>query len=178
MPGLAELTFLGVWGLFFFWAMLLVLASLLVYLGLGGTMAVFMLALTHAVFTGFDPISWRLLALLGGLVVLAEGIEMLLGIFYTSKMGATRSGVIGAFLGGVIGAFAGSYVAPVFGTLMGGFFGAFSGAVLGEYIREKRIEESLRIGAHAFVGKLLAILFKHIVAMAMVGLILRATWPS
>jgi len=178
VPGLSELSFLGVWGLFFLWALLLVVSSLLVYLGLGGTMAVFMLALTHGVFTGFDPISWKLLAILGGLVILAESVESLLGVLYTAKMGATKSGVVGAFIGGIAGAFVGSGIAPVFGTLMGGFFGAFGGAVLGEYIREKRLEESLRIGVHAFIGKLLAILFKHIVALVMVGLILRATWPS
>jgi len=103
VPGLSELSFLGVWGMFFLWALLLVVASLLVYLGLGGTVAVFMLALSHAVFTGFDPISWKLLALLGGLVILAEGVESLLGVLYTAQMGATKSGVIGAFIGGIAG---------------------------------------------------------------------------
>ena len=90
---------------------------------------------------------------------------------------ATKHGVIGAFIGGLLGAAAGNSVVPVIGAVLGSFVGAFGGAVAGEYYREQRLEPSLRIGGHAFVGRLVAILFKHLVGLVMVFLILKETLP-
>ena len=61
--------------------------------------------------------------------------------------------------------------------VLGSLAGAFAGAVLGEYLRNERLEPSLRIGGHAFVGRIAAMAFKHVLALVMVGLILRATAP-
>ena len=63
------------------------------------------------------------------------------------------------------------------GAVLGSFGGAFGGAVAGEYINRERLEPSLQVGGHAFLGRLIAILIKHAIAMVMVFLILRATLP-
>ena len=168
---------IGTWSWFFLWSFLLIAASLFVYLGLGGNFIIIGLALVHALVTGFDPITWKLLAVLLGLALLGEGIEFVVGTFYVAKKGASKAGVIGAFAGGLAGAAIGNSLVPVIGAILGSFLGGFGGAVLGEYYRREKLEPSLRIGGHAFLGRLLAIMIKHVIALVMVFLILRATVP-
>jgi uncharacterized protein YqgC (DUF456 family) len=110
---------IGGWAWYLIWAGLLLLASLLVYVGLGGNFIILALALIHALATGFDPIRWRLLVILLLMALIGEGIEFLVGTFYVAKKGAGRSGVIGAFLGGLLGAIAGAPIVPLLGAFMG-----------------------------------------------------------
>ncbi len=131
----------------------------------------------HALVTGFDPIGWTLLIWLTGIAVLGEIIEFLIGTFWITRKGATRAGVIGAFVGGLLLAAVGNSVVPVVGAVLGSFVGAFSGAVAGEYWHRERMEPSLRVGGQAFLGRLLAIVLKHLLGLVMVGLILRETLP-
>ena len=63
---------IGTWSWFFLWSFLLIAASLFVYLGLGGNFIIIGLALIHALVTGFDPITWKLLAVLLGLALLGQ----------------------------------------------------------------------------------------------------------
>ncbi len=169
---------IGVWILFVVWTLLLLTASLLTLLGLGGNFIIVGLGLIHALITGFDPITWQLLLIMLGMAVLGEIVESVLGVVYVAKKGATRYGVLGAFLGGLAGAALGSSVVPVIGTVIGSFIGAFGGAVIGEYMREQRTEESMRIGWHAFAGKMLASGFKFALALAMIVMMLQRTWPG
>jgi len=171
------LTAIGTWSWFFLWSLLLVTASLLVYLGLGGNFVIIGLALIHALVTGFDPITWKLLGVLLGLALVGEGIEFVVGTFYVAKQGASKAGVIGAFIGGLAGATLGNGLIPVIGAVLGSFVGAFCGAVAGEYYQRQRLEPSLQVGGHAFLGRFLAILIKHLIAMVMIFLILKATVP-
>jgi uncharacterized protein YqgC (DUF456 family) len=168
----------GTWIWYVLWALLLLVASLFVYVGLGGNFIIVGLALIHALVTGFAPIGWPLLLLLLGLAVLGEILEFLIGTFYVARQGASRQAVVGAFLGGLAGAALGAPTIPLLGLLLGGFLGAFAGAVLGEYHHQRQLAPSLRIGTHAFIGKLSAILVKHAIGLVMVGLVLRATWPG
>ena len=154
------------------------MASLFVYLGLGGNFIVLGLALVHALVTGFDPIGWPLLALLLGLALFGELIEFILGNFYVLKKGASGWGTFGGFAGGLAGAVVGNSVFPVAGAVLGSFAGAFLGCVAGEFWARQRLEPSLRIGTHAFIGRLLAIVVKHALGLVMVFFILRATFPT
>ncbi len=167
----------GVWFLFGLWTLALLVASLMTILGLSGNFIIVGLGLVHALITGFDPISWQLLLILLGMAILGEVVESFVGVAYVAKKGATRYGVLGAFLGGLVGAAAGSGVVPVVGTIVGSFLGAFGGAVLGEYYRESRTDESLRVGFHAFVGKMLASGFKFALAIAMIVMLVQRAVP-
>lgn len=168
----------GVWILFVIWTLALLVGSLMTILGLSGNFVIVGLGLIHALITGFDPISWQLLLVLLGMAILGEVIESVLGVAYVAKKGATRYGVVGAFLGGLLGAAAGSAVVPVIGTIVGSFLGAFAGAVAGEYYREQRTEESLRVGFHAFIGKMLASGAKFALAVAMIVMLVQRGWPG
>ena len=168
---------IGQWSWFVFWGLLLVLASLFVYLGLGGSFIVIGLALIHALVTGFDPVTWQLLLVLLGLALFGELVEFVIGTFYVAQKGATKAGVFAAFIGGLVGAMLGNSIVPVMGAVLGSFVGAFGGAVLGEYYRNEKLEPSLRVGGHAFLGRILAMVIKHVISLVMVFLILRVTVP-
>lgn len=163
----------GFWTLYGLWAVLLVGSLLLTILGLGGNFFVLFLGFIYAALTGFQDVGWGLLLLLLGLAVLGEVIESLLGLVYVAAKGATRYGVGGAFVGGLVGASAGSAAMPVVGTILGSFAGAFVGAMAGEYLRERKLDPSVRIGWHAFAGKMLATLIKFALGVEMVWLLLR-----
>ncbi len=168
---------IGQWSWFVVWALLLITASLFVYLGLGGSFIVLGMAVVHALVTGFDPLTWQWLLILLGLALLGELIEFVIGTFYVAQKGATKLGVFAAFAGGLIGAFMGNGLVPVVGAVVGSFIGAFTGAVLGEYHQNEQLEPSMRIGAHALLGRIMAIVVKHVIAVVMVFQILRVTMP-
>ncbi len=168
---------IGQWSGYVLWALLLIVASLFVYLGLGGSFIVLGLAVIHAAVTGFDPVTWQWLLVLLGLALFGELLEFLIGTFYAARKGATKSGVVAAFVGGLAGAFVGNGVLPVIGAVLGSFLGAFAGAVLGEYYRNQQLEPSLRVGGYAFLGRVVAMVLKHAIALVMVFLILRLTSP-
>jgi uncharacterized protein YqgC (DUF456 family) len=168
---------IGQWSWFVVWVLLLIVASLFVYLGLGGAFIVLGLALIHAVITGFDPLTWQWLLILTGLALFGELLEFVIGTFYVARKGATKFGVLAAFVGGLMGAVLGNGVVPVIGAVLGSFVGAFAGAVLGEYNNNLKLEPSLRVGGHAFLGRVAAMMIKHFVALVMVFLILRVTLP-
>ncbi|MFT5233179.1 MAG: hypothetical protein ACI9UK_000101 [Candidatus Krumholzibacteriia bacterium] len=168
---------IGQWSGFVLWGLLLVAASLFVYLGLGGTFIIIGLAAVHGAVTGFDPITWQWLLIFLGLALLGELIEFVVGTFYVAQKGATKGGVTLAFVGGLVGAFVGNSIVPVIGAVLGSFVGAFCGAVYGQYRHNRSLEPSLRVGAHALVGRVVAMLIKHAIALVMVGFILRLTAP-
>jgi len=169
---------IGAWAGYAAWAALLLVASLLVYVGLGGNFILLGLALVHALITGFDPIGWTLLGILLGIALVGEVVEFLLGNFYVLRKGASGRGTFGGFAGGLLGAMGGNSVVPIIGAVLGSFVGAFLGCVVGEYWQQQRLEPSLRVGGHAFVGRILAIVFKHACGLVMVFLVLRATLPA
>ncbi len=169
---------LGQWTLFVVWTMVLTTASLFVYLGLGGTFIVWLLALVYGLVTDFDPMSWSWLLTLLGLAVAGELLEFLVGTFYVAGRGATRLGVASAFAGGLIGAAIGQAGAGVVGAMAGSFGGGFVGAVVGEYAQHWRLEHSLRVGYAVLVGRSAAMLLKHAIALTMVFLILRLSLPG
>ncbi len=169
---------IGGWIWYVVWASILLLSSLLVYVGLGGNFVLVGLALVHALITGFDPIGWVLLGVLLGIALFGELVEFILGNFYVLKKGASGWGAFGGFGGGLLGALVGNRLLPGIAAVLGSFMGAFLGCVLGEYYQQRRLDSSLRIGTHAFIGKILAIVVKHALGMVMVVLILRATFPG
>ncbi len=168
---------IGQWVGFMGWALLLLAVSLLVYLGLGANFIILGLAALYALATGFEPISWKLLLILLGLALAGEGLEFGVGTFYPARKGATGRGITLAFVGGLLGAGVGQMIVPLIGALLGSFAGAFCGAVVGEYHQLRKLQPSLRLGAHVFTGKLLAMFIKHVLGLVMIILILSATKP-
>jgi uncharacterized protein len=113
-------------------------------------------AVAYAALTHFARLGWRTLAVMAALALVAEALETIVGLTYTSKRGATKLGTLGAFVGGLAGAALAAGLVPPLGALLGAFGGTFAGAFLFQYLRERERDQALRAGRAAFVGRLLA----------------------
>jgi uncharacterized protein len=164
----------GVWAGVVAWTLALAAACLVVLLSLPGGWIALGLAVLWDAFHAFHAIGWVRLAIFAGLLLVGEAVEAALGSLYVARMGATRWGIVGTFLGGIAGAAVGSAMLPLVGTFAGAFVGAFAGAVGGEYLRDRRLEPSLRVGFHATVGRFLALFAKGLLAAGGAAL---AAWP-
>jgi uncharacterized protein YqgC (DUF456 family) len=144
--------------------------------GLPGNWILVATAAVVALVPHFGDLTWTYFFVILGLALLGEAIESLLGLVVVAKKGGTRWGVFGSFLGGIGGVVVGSAVAPPFGGVVLGFVGAFAGAVAGEYIREQRGDQAVRVGFWAFVGRSLAIMGKIACGLGIVWILILRTW--
>jgi len=151
-------------------------ALLLNVAGLPGNWLLVATAAVVALIPGFCELTWTWFFVIVGLALLGEAIESLLGLVVVAKKGGTKWGVIGSFLGGIGGVIVGSAVAPPFGGIALGFVGAFAGAVTGEYMREQRSGEAVRVGFWAFVGRSMAMMGKIACGIGIVWIIIARTW--
>jgi uncharacterized protein YqgC (DUF456 family) len=125
-------------------------------LGLPGNWVLLLLAAGYAWLSHFDRVGFGTLGVLAGIAVLGELLELVVGLAWTAKKGATKRGTLGAFLGGLGGALLASGWIPPIGALFGAFAGTFAGAYLLEYSAEKKKDAALRAGRAAFVGRIVA----------------------
>lgn len=144
-------------------------------LGLSGNWIIAGVALVITL-TGWGELTWQWWFVLAGLAVLGEVIEALLGMVVVARKGGTRYGVIGSFVGGLLGVILGGPYVPPLGSLALGFMGAFAGAAFGEYVRNQRADEAMRVGMWSFVGRSLASMSKIGVGVCMVWIIIVKTW--
>ena len=147
----------------------------LTILGLAGNWFIVAIALVIK-FAGWGTMTWWWFGLVAALAVLGEVVESLLGLVVVIKKGGTRWGAIGSFVGGLLGVFLGAGLTPPIGSVLCGFLGAFVGAALGEYIRNERLEEALRVGFWSIVGRTLATMGKVAVGVGMIWIIVVQTW--
>jgi uncharacterized protein YqgC (DUF456 family) len=168
----------GIWAGYIVWVVILFASSFLILIGLPGGWIALGCAVLYDLIHGFGAIGWTWLAIFTGLLVVAEVIEAGLGTLYVAKKGATAYGMIGAFVGGIAGAVVGSNIVPIIGTVLGSFAGALAGAVAGEYLREERLEPSMRIGVHALVGRVAASMVKYGLALVGCVSVAVAAWPG
>ncbi|MEZ5066648.1 MAG: DUF456 domain-containing protein [bacterium] len=156
----------GGWSLFGLWTLALIATWSVIFLSLPGGWIAFALVALWDGAHGFHAIGWPRLAFFAALLIVGEVVEALLGSVYVAKKGASKWAVAGTFVGGLVGAAIGSGVFPGVGTLAGVFLGGFAGAVGGELIHDRRLEPSLRVGVHATIGRMLAVLTKSLLAGA------------
>src|SRR5438132_5182282 len=99
---------------------------------LPGTWLILLAAIGFAWHGDFKRVDWRMLALLAGLAVLAELIELLPSMMMARRAGASRRASWAALAGGFLGMFLFSLPLPVIGTVAGGIIGCFAGALAAE----------------------------------------------
>ena len=162
-------------GLVAFYVALLII-DMLIFVGLPGSWIAFAAMAVYGVATRFSTVGWRMLLIMAAIGGLGEIVESLLGMVYVAHKGATKWGVFGAFAGGLAGAIVGTMIFPLLGSIVFGFVGAFAGAVALEYWQYRSLDRALRTGFFAFIGKLLAMLFKFALALVVLGLFVYRTW--
>lgn len=151
-----------------------VIAALLVLVGLAGTVLpalpgiplVFAGMLLAAWAGGFEHVGAVTLVVLGVLTLLSMLVD-----FWATAMGAKRVGASGkALTGAVIGTFVG-----VFFGIIGVFAGPFVGAVAGELLHLRSLDRrgigrAAKVGAGTWVGVVVAVALKLMLAFAMIGI--------
>ena len=148
--------------------LLLILAAVLVFIGLAGTvlpvipgaLLVFAGLALAAWAHDFTRVGWvglTIIAALGLLSFVADFVASLLG---AKRVGASPLALVGAAIGATVGIFLG---------IPGLLLGPFLGAVLGEYVARGKLAQAGRVGVGTWLGLLVAAVTKVIIAFLMIG---------
>jgi hypothetical protein len=146
-----------------------VLSILLILLGLAGTVlpalpgTALVLAgiVLGAWIDGFERVSVTIVVIIAVLGVLAWVLDYVAGLLGAQRAGASREALVGAALGTVVGLFMG---------LVGVLFMPLVGAAVGEYIARRDHGQAARVGAATWIGLMLGLLAKVVLAFMMVGI--------
>jgi len=139
---------------------------------LPGTLLIFFSALIYAAATGFDRIGGQLLALLLVLSLLAEGLELVLGMAGAATFPVSKKGVAVSLVGGIVGAVLLTPRLYGLGTLVGLYLGAYTGNLLLKLLRQRALRPALRDSRGALLGRAAGTLAKGSLALVMVILTL------
>jgi uncharacterized protein YqgC (DUF456 family) len=146
-----------------------ILAALIVIGGLAGTVVPALpgvpLILAGLVLgawsTGFEPVGWGTIAVLGALTALAVLIDFLSAAFGAKRQGASPRAFWGATLGAIVGLFFG---------LAGIILGPFIGAVAAELSAGSGAQQAGRSGYGVWIGLVLGTAAKLAIAFMMLGI--------
>jgi uncharacterized protein len=148
--------------------LLWVLCIALIVLGLAGTVLP-VLPGTLLVWAGivlgawiddFARVSVTTVVLISVLGVLAWGLDYAAGLMGAQKAGASKQALLGAAVGTVLGLFMG---------LVGVLFMPLVGAAVGEYLARKDENRAVKVGLATWVGIMLGLIAKVVLAFIMVG---------
>jgi hypothetical protein len=141
-------------------------------LGLPGNWFILGGAVVCGFSTQWAHYGWAFMALIAVAAVFGEIIEAASSAIGARKFGASKGATVAAIVGSLIGLSLGTGLMPIVGTLIGAFAGAFLGAFIYEYIKLQDIEQALRAGLGAFLGRTAAIIVKETIGILMVGAII------
>lgn len=113
--------------------------------------------------TGFEPVGWGTIGILGALTVLSVMIDFLSAAFGAKRQGASPRAFWGATLGAIVGLFFG---------LVGIVLGPFIGAVAAEMAAGSGAQQAGRSGYGVWIGLVLGTAAKMAIAFLMLGIFL------
>ena len=146
----------------------LILAILFFLAGLAGTVLpalpgtplIFAGMLVYGIMTGFKALDLTFFLLQGIVMSLTFVTEYFATAISTEKFGGSKMASRGAIIGLILGAI-------ILGPL-GLVLGAFLGAVTGEFIGNKRFDQSLKAGVGALIGFLGSTIIKLSISVIMI----------
>ncbi|HEX4590861.1 MAG TPA: DUF456 domain-containing protein [Gemmataceae bacterium] len=167
----------------FFWALLFVSAVLVFWslnlLGLPGNWMIVAATVLYAWLTstpGSGGLRWTAVAIVAGLAVFGEVVELAASAAGVKRVGGSRRGAVLALIGSVAGAMTGLFVGvpiPVIGSVIAALLfaglGALLGGMLGELTAGRSLANSWRVGRAAFWGRLFGTLAKTLIGAMMAG---------
>jgi hypothetical protein len=133
--------------------------------GLPGTPLVFGGLLLAAWADGFQNVGVGTVIVLAVVTVLAFCVDFISSSLGARSAGANREAVVGAALGTLIGIFFG---------FAGIILGPFVGAVIGEFMARRHLGQAGRAGVATWIGFILGIGVKLMLAFTMVGIFVLA----
>lgn len=138
--------------------------------GLPGTFFILGASVLYGWYGGFSDITVSVIIILVVLALAGELIEFLLGILGSKKYESSNRAIVGSIIFGIIGAVMG---APFFfgiGAVIGAFAGAFAGAILMELSQGKKMDEAIKSGWGAFLGRVAGTISKGALGIAMIAI--------
>ncbi len=108
----------------------------------------------------FTRVGGLTLTVVAVLAALAWVLDYVAGLMGAKKVGASREALIGAALGTVVGLFMG---------LVGVLFMPLVGAAVGEYLARRDHGQALKVGTATWIGMMLGMIAKVVLAFVMVG---------
>lgn len=159
----AILQFAGIGGL----ALICFVSVVATAVRLPGTWAIVLAAAGYAWLTDGNTIGGTLVAVLAGVALVAELLELLMSAMTARKVGASRRAGWGALIGGFAGMFVFSLPFPIIGTMFGALVGCFAGALIAEYTVKGEFVQGARVGTFSAIGFVLGIVTKIALAMMM-----------
>lgn len=152
-----------------------VLSAVLVLAGLAGTvlpllpgtLLVWAGLLLGAWIDDFTRVGVVTVVLLTLLAALAWALDFVAGLMGAKRAGASPQALVGAAVGTVVGIFMG---------LIGVLFMPLVGAGIGEYWAQKNQQRAAKVALATWLGLLLGMVAKVVIAFVMVGIFLVALW--
>jgi uncharacterized protein YqgC (DUF456 family) len=150
-----------------------VLSIALIVLGLAGTVLP-LLPGTLLVWGGivlgawiddFARVGTTSLVVVSVLALLAWALDYVAGLMGAQKVGASKQALLGAAVGTVVGLFMG---------LVGVLFMPLVGAAIGEYLARKDQNRAVKVGVATWVGIMVGLIAKVVLAFVMVGIFVAA----
>jgi len=153
--------------------LLWILSAALVLLGLAGTvlpvlpgtMLVWGGIVLGAWIDDFTRVGMSTVVVVSVLAVLAWGLDYVAGFMGAQRAGASKLALLGAAVGTVLGLFMG---------LLGVFFMPLVGAAVGEYLARKDQTRAVKVGVATWIGIMLGLIAKVVLAFIMVGIFVAA----
>lgn len=143
-----------------------VLSLIMIPFGMPGTLVMFTAAVCYKLLVPVGGIGWTSVAIVGILMVIAEGLEWVLTARFTKRYGGSRRASWGAVLGGMVGAFMGVPI-PIVGSIVGAFAGAFVGAFAFEMSGGSGGGAATRVAWGALLGRVTAAAVKIAIGFVM-----------
>jgi uncharacterized protein YqgC (DUF456 family) len=132
---------------------------------LPGTLLVLAGIVLGAWIDDFSRVSMTTVVVVSVLALLAWGLEYVAGLMGAKKAGASKQALMGAAVGTVLGLFMG---------LVGVLFMPLVGATVGEYLAQKDQKRAVKVGIATWVGIMLGLIAKVVLAFVMVGIFVAA----
>ncbi|MDO8520316.1 MAG: DUF456 domain-containing protein [Deltaproteobacteria bacterium] len=161
---------------FILFALGLLIGLVLVPLGLPGTWLIVSIAFLYSLFRDFQMGRndfWVLLVVIF-LALLAELLELGIGVIGSRKLKVSNGAIIASIAGGIIGAIIGVPVLLI-GGLIGLFIGVFAGAFIYEWVASKDWRRALQGALATFFCRITSLFVKTFVAFMMVIYLLTKT---
>lgn len=113
----------------------------------------------------FTRVSLTTVSVISALALLAWALDYVAGLIGAKRVGASKQALIGAAAGTLLGLFMG---------LLGVLFMPLLGAAVGEYLAQKDQKRAAQVGLATWVGIMVGLIAKVVLAFIMVGIFLAA----
>jgi uncharacterized protein YqgC (DUF456 family) len=147
--------------------LVLFLGVFLTVFGLPGAVLILIDVFAYALLTGFAQIGFKVILILTAMAIVAELLDIGLGMIGAARFGSSRGGMWAALIGSLAGAIV---LTPFFlglGALIGIFLGGGVAVFAIEMLQRRKLKPAFRASIGATLGRTAGIAVKGLVSVAM-----------